>query len=57
MMETVRKTIPTQETMAGLRWLQNEFDRDISAGNFRTALLTLRLMEQRVERALEARTF
>lgn len=56
-MDTMRKTIPTQETLAGIRWFQNEFDRDINAGDFRAALLTLRLLESRVERALEATTF
>ena len=43
--------------LAGTRWLQNELDRDINAGDFRSALLTLRLLESRLERVMEETTF
>ena len=42
--------------LGGFRWLMNECDRDATARDFRMALATLRLMEARLERALEETT-
>lgn len=42
--------------LGGFHWLMNECDRDATAGDFRMALMTLRLMESRLERALEEAT-
>lgn len=47
----------TQDTLAGIRWMVDEFTREVGSGDFSRALLSLELLERRVRRAQEATTF